>query len=138
MYSRLIERKKELGISNSDITAATGVSERTLARIFSRNDKEKRGHSTSTIKTIANFLGLTLDEVYEDTNAFVGGTTYAEMQAKIDALTAENAMLASEVASLKAQTEALSSLVKVLELSNAHKDELLAVHNHYSSMLMGK
>ena len=137
--TKLIDKKLELGYSNKDIELGTGISESTIARIFSKKEKDiKRGHSASTIKPIANFLGLTLDELFEDTNAFVGGKTFVEMQGKIESLLAERERfkadindLNNEILSLKELLRECTSKIEVLKTTIHFQEELLAVHNLY-------
>ena len=136
MYTRLIERKKELGLSNKDIEIATGASERTVARIFSTTEKDyKRGCSVDTLRPIINFLGLTFEEVFDDTKAFLGGATLAEMQKKVNELTtiketleAEREALISENTLLKDEVKTLNARVEILTMQLSYKDEIIALH----------
>lgn len=136
MYTRLIERKNELGLSNKDIEKATGASERTVARIFSTTEKDyKRGCSVDTLRPIINFLGLTFEEVFDDTKAFLGGTTLAEMQKKVNELTdikatleAERDAILSENNLLKDEVKTLNARVEILTMQLSYKDEIIALH----------
>lgn len=110
MYEKLIKRKTELGLSKKDIEKATGIPERTLARIFSPNYKNyKRGVSADTLHPILKVLNITFEELFDDVS-----TKHEEMQHRIDELVREN---------------------EILKLQLEHKNELLAVHSKYLSYL---
>jgi transcriptional regulator with XRE-family HTH domain len=136
MYTRLIERKKELGLSNKDIEKGTGASERTVARIFSATEKDyKRGCSVDTLRSILNFLGLSFEEVFDDTKAFIGGVALADMQKKVEELTAAKDTLIAEKETLLAENtllndevKALNARVELLTMQLSYKDEIIALH----------
>ena len=135
MWSKLKERKKELGVSNKDIAEHTGVSERTVIRVLSEDEKDKkRGHTPSTIIPIAHFLGLTLDELFEDNNVFFGGKSFEEMHAKLDAVISERDLLSAQNKALEEENSALKKDVELLKVQLLHKEELLAVHNYYTKL----
>lgn len=135
MWSRLKERKKELGLSNKDIAENTGVSERTVIRIFSEEEKDqKRGHAPSTIMPIAHFLGLTLDDVFEDSNVLFGGKTFVEMQAKLDAVIAERDSLSAQNKILEEKKASFEKDVELLKLELMYTKKLLAVHEYYTKL----
>ena len=136
MYQKLIERKEELGYTNEYIHTKTGVSERTIARIFSKTHKEhKRGCSVDTLRPILNLLGLSFEDIFDDAKIFIGGHAYTEMQDKIRALqerldiviaerdfaNADNVILKNEITTLTAE-------IKLLNMQLSYKDEIIALY----------
>ena len=153
MYDLLIEKKKELHLTNEDIQKATGVSDRTIARIFSKEHRDyKRGCSVDTLRPILNLLGLSFDDIFDDSKIFIGGHAYKEMQdkiklllEKIDNLTAENATLKAErdfaVADngiLKNEVNTLASEIKLLTMQLSYKDEIISLYKEIVSLHNGK
>ena len=132
MYQKLIERRDELGLTNKDIEEHTQLSTRTVARIFSKNEKDhKRGCGASTLRPVLNYLGLTFEELFEDSGMFILPNTTHTLQAKIDELTAENTKL-------KASELALLLELEKLKAEMHHKDEMLEMHKEYMKLLSKK
>jgi transcriptional regulator with XRE-family HTH domain len=126
----LIDLRKSTGTSFKDIENGTGIGERTVARIFSKKAEDnKRGHSMDNIVAIVKYLGGSLDDIFADTGAIVGGKNYVEMQEKITALNkqvevlesdknlliADNNLLKSEVATLSGRLELSETRVMYME-----------------------
>ena len=143
MYTKLIERKEELGYTNEYIHKQTGVSERTIARIFSKSHQEhKRGCSVDTLRPILNLLGLSFEDIFDDAKVFIGGHTYAEMQdkirslkEKIDELITDNTTIKAERdfanadnAILKNEITTLTAEIKLLNMQLSYKDEIIALY----------
>lgn len=143
MYSKLIEKKEQLGYTNEYIQQKTGVSERTVARIFSKKHQDhKRGCSVDTLRPILNLLDLSFEELFDDAKIYLGGNTYAEMQdkikvlqEKIESLTSENATIAAErdysIAEhtiAKDEIKTLNAKIELLTMQLSYKDEIIALH----------
>ena len=139
----LIALKEKSGKTLKQIEEGTRIPERTLMRIFSlKKEDMKRGHSFSSIIPIVNFLGGSLDEVFADTNAIVGGKNFVEMQEKIKWLIIENETLrnekekliaerdfaAAENTILKDDTKSLTAKVELLTMQLNYKDEIIALY----------
>jgi hypothetical protein len=139
----LIALKNKSGKTFKEIEEATKIPERSLVRIFStKKDDIKRGHSISTIIPIVNFLNGSLDEVFADTNAIVGGKAFIELQEKIKSLVAEKELLANEKATvtaerdfaladnaiLKDEIKSLTAKVDLLTMQLSYKDEIIALY----------
>ena len=123
----IIALRQKAGKTNKQIEKGTGINERTVARIFSKKTEDcKRGHSMDNIVSIVNFLGGSLDEVFEDTGAIVGGRNYIEMQEKINALITERDTAIEENISLKTQITALTH--ELLHTQISHKDEIISLY----------
>ena len=136
MYNLLIDKKKELGLTNEDIVQRTGVSMRTVERIFSKNHQEhKRGCSVDTLRPILNLLGLSFEDIFDDAKVFIGGHAYTEMQDKIRALqeristvTAERDFANADNLVLKSEITALTAEIKLLNMQLAYKDEIISLY----------
>ena len=136
---RLNEKRKELGYSVKYVAQGVGKPERTVSRIFSG---ETPSPYVDTIKPIADFLDISLDEVFADSGAVVGGKKYAVLHAENENLTAEIERLNSELALVNVELAVQKDKVAVLTAENdilrlklEHKDELLSLHNYYIKKL---
>lgn len=119
-------RKLRGNVPYAAIAKGTAQPERTVIRIFSGETKYP---TISTIIPIVNFLGGSLDEVFSDTTAVVGGKTLAVMQEKVDLVTAENADLKVRLETLSAENKTLTT--QLFE----HKDELLTLHRQLNKLI---
>lgn len=135
LTNRLNERRKELGYSIKFIAQGVKQPERTVSRIFSG---ETPSPCIDTIKPIADFLDISLYELFADSGVVVGGQKYAEIQeekntlsAEVEALKAENALLCAELAMQKDKVVILTTENDMLKLKLEHKEELIALHNYY-------
>jgi transcriptional regulator with XRE-family HTH domain len=134
-YERLNERRKELGYSVKYVAQGVKMPERTASRIFSG---ETQSPYVDTIKPLADFLDISLDEVFADSGAVVGGKKYAILHEENENLTAEVERLNSEIAILAAENAVQKDKIVVLTAENdvlrlklEHKEEIIALHNYY-------
>ena len=131
----LIELKKKTGMSSKQIAEGTFMPERTVARIFHR---ETDNPSITTLIPIINFLGGSFDEIFADTKAVIGDKNLATLQSDVSAVTAERDLLIDENAILKGKVIALTTENELLKMQLIHKEELLALHNHYNKLNLNK
>lgn len=136
---RLNERRKELGYSVKYVAQEIKMAERTASRIFSG---ETRAPYVDTIKPIADFLDISLDELFADSGVVVGGKKYAvlheeneNLTAELERLNSELALVSAELAVQKDKVVVLTAENDILRLKIEHKDELLALHNYYIKKL---
>ena len=127
----LIELKKKSGMSSKQIAERTFMPERTVSRIF---HKETDNPSITTLIPIINFLGGSFDEIFEGSKAVVGDKNLATLQANVEAVTAERDLFIAENTILKDKVSALTAENDLLKLKLLHKEELLALHNHYNKV----
>ena len=138
-HNRLNERRKELGYSVKYVAQGVNMPERTVSRIFSG---ETASPYIDTIKPIADFLDIPLDELFTDSGTVVGGKKYAVLHDEVDKLNAEVERLNSELAILTAENNVqkdkiviLTNENDILRLKLEHKDQLLSLHNYYIKKL---
>ena len=131
----LKEKRKELGYTIKHISQEAKLPERTVCRIFSG---ETPSPYADTLKRIADVLDLSLDEVFADSKAVVGGKHYAVLHEENETLTAEVERLNSELAILSAENTILKDKVGVITAENdilrlklEHKEEIISLHNYY-------
>lgn len=132
----LKELKKRTGMSSKQIAEKENLPERTVARVFS-GDTDNPG--VDTIRRIIHALGGSWAEIFAETGAVIGGKDLATLQAEVDKLTAENALLAEQLAkltqdytALKEEARELAAENKLLLTEMKYKDEIIAIHNHYN------
>lgn len=121
MYrDRLVEIKKEKGITTKKWSEESGVSIDTINRITNLEHPEKDSPRVSTLEDLCKVLGVELWEIfYMGDKSFVSlHTEIAALKLERDALVAENAILKNKVENLRDKNETL-------------KDEIIATHNYY-------
>ena len=121
MYrDRLIEIKKERGITTKRWSEESGVSIDTINRITNPENPEKDSPRVNTLEDLCKPLGVELWEIF-----YLGDRSFVSLQAEIGVLKSEKEALVADNAVLKDKVEALRD--KVDEL----KDEIISVHKHY-------
>ena len=125
---RLKELKKEKGVSSKWIAEKTNLPERTVVRIFSGDTPNPY---TDTLHRIVTALGGTLDGILADTKMVVGDANLSTLQAEVDRLTGELAILNAENAMLKDKVVNLTAENDILRIKLEHKEEIIALHNYY-------
>ena len=118
--NRLVEIKREKGISTKQWSEASGVSIDTINRITHPENEEKDSPRVNTLEDLCKPLGVELWEVF-----FVGDKSFISVLAEVNALKAERDALVAENGALKAKEELLRTKVDCL------KDEIIATHNYY-------
>ena len=118
----LKELKKNKGMTCKQIADATKIPESTIKRIFSGDTDNPY---VDTVRRIAIALDSTLDE------------TLAEVKENTEVVEAERDLILVENEMLKAKNAALTTEIELLKKELQHKDELLALHNYYKSVISG-
>lgn len=120
---KVAEIMKEKGISNKQLSEASGVSTDTISRIIHPENPEKDSPRVNTLEDICKVLGVELWELF-----YIGDRSFVALQAEIailkserDALVAENAVLNDKVGTLRDKVDSL-------------KDDLIAAHNYYNKL----
>lgn len=135
---RINQIKNEKGFKTRTLAERTNLPERTIARILSG---ETEHPYIDTILSIINALECSLEEIFIDTKAVISNNDLMVLQDKINALTKErddliiekNELL-SKISAMNEKLIELSSEVKVLNREIEHKEEIIAIHNHYSKI----
>ena len=130
----LKELKKNKGMTSRQISDATKIPESTIKRIFSG---ETDNPYVDTVRRIAIALDSTLDEIFAETNVVVATETLAEVKGNTEVVEAERDLVIVENEMLKAKNAALTTENELLRKEIQHKDELLALHNYYKSVISG-
>lgn len=116
------------GLNAKQIAEMENLSERTVTRIFSG---ETPNPSMDYLLKIVRALDGSLDDIFENTKAVVGGTNLAELQADVDRLREELALSNAENAVLVNRVSNLTDENEILRLKLAHAEEINAIHNYY-------
>ena len=128
---RLIELKKQAGMSTKQIAEGTLMPERTITRIF---HGETDSPTITTLIPIINFLGGSFDEIFADTKAVVSDHSIVTLQENVDAIAAERDLVIAENAMLKEKVCVLTTENELLKREIMHKDEIIALHNYYNKI----
>ena len=128
----LKELKKEKHLSAKQIAEKANMSERTVTRIFSGDTDAPY---VDTLQRIAAALDVTLDDILGDSKAVVSNKNLATLQEEVERLTADLEALTAENIMLKDKVNTLSAAYDIQKMQLEHKDEIIALHNHYGAML---
>ena len=130
----LKELKKKTGMSAKQIAEKTRLPERTINRILAG---ESDHPYADTLDLIVKALGYDLGDIFADTGVIVATTELVEIKESVDVVEAERDLTLAENEMLKAKNAALTTEVELLKKELQHKDELLALHNYYKSVISG-
>ena len=130
----LKELKKEKHLSAKQIAEKANMSERTVTRIFSGDTDAPY---VDTLQRIAAALDVTLDDILGDSKAVVSNKNLATLQEEVDRLTADLEAMTIENDALRNKVAALTAAFDIQQMKLEHKDEIIALHNHYGAMLGG-
>lgn len=130
----LKELRKAKGISHKEIASLANLPERTVARIFSGDTPNPY---VDTLYRIVVVLDGSLDDVLADSKTVVGSKNMVLLQSDIDRLNSENVMLNAEIAMLKDKVATLTAENDVLKSKLEHKEEIIRLHNYYSTIING-
>lgn len=129
MYrDRINEQKKMLGISNKTISERSKLHlpEETISRFLS--NKNTHDAYISTLEDVCDAVGM---QTYE---AFMDAITAAEFKLFLETKLSDIDN-AAELEMLRAKTAAQEAEIAILKERLQHKDEMLAIHNYYCSLL---
>lgn len=131
----LKEAKKRTRMSSKQIAERTNLPERTISRIFSGETAAPR---VDTLRRIAAVLDTSLDEIFAEARAVVGGEDMKALQELVDQITAERNMLAATRDLLTTENTVLREKIGLLTAENdllrlklQHTEEIIAIHNYY-------
>lgn len=155
----LIELKNRTDITIKQMAEKENLSEKSIHNVFLGKSKNP---GVDLIRRIIHALGGSWREIFGESDAVIGGQSLVSLQAEVDRLTEENALLTSNLAfansqltEIKAKVDALESENKslhtqlaeqkeknvslesenkILQLKLEHKEELLGLHNFYNKV----
>ena len=130
----LKDLKKKTGMTAKQISEKTRLPERTINRIFSG---ETDHPYADTLDIIVKALGYDLGDIFADTKVVVATDDLVEIKECVDVVEAERDLILVENEMLKAKNAALTTENELLKKEIQHKDELLALHNYYKSVISG-
>lgn len=130
----LQELKKKTGMTVKQIAEKTRLPERTINRILSG---ETDHPYADTLDLICKALGYDLGDIFADTKVIVATDDLVEIKENVDIVEAERDLILVENEMLKAKNAALTTENELLKKEIQHKDELLAIHNYYKSVISG-
>ena len=130
----LKELKKKTGMSTKQIAEKTNLPERTISRIFAG---ETDHPYADTLDIIVKALGYDLGDIFADTKVIIATDDVVGIKECIGVAEAERDLIQVENEMLKAKNAALTTENELLKKEIQHKDELLALHNYYKSVISG-
>lgn len=128
----LKELKKSKGLSAKQIAEMSGLPERTVVRIFSGDTPNPY---MDTLYRIVNVLDGSLDDLLADSKTVLGNKNLATLQSEVDRLTAEVVVLTAELDLHKDKVSTLTAEVDLLRTKLEHKDEIIRLHNYYTTII---
>lgn len=132
---RILEAKKEKGISTKSMAEYARLSEKTVNRILT--DKTQAPYVDNVIILGAS-VGLSPREIFSETGVIVGDQDVAVLQAEVERLTNEIVELNTEAEKLKGQISALTVEKDLLSLKLEHKEELVKHKDEIIVLLRAK
>lgn len=137
----LIELKKKTGMSSKQIADKENLSEKSVSRVFSG---ESKNPGVDLIRRIIHALGGSWSEIFAESSAVIGSQDLATLQAEVNRLIEENAILSQnlniatlDLAVQKDKVTALESEGELLKMQLKHKEEIIALHNYYGTVIGG-
>ena len=128
----LLKYMQEFGVSKHTLAERSGIPYDTVKRICSGKTSNPL---IDTLDRLTLALGITLQDILADTTTVIGGKDLAELQSQYEALKAERDLLTAQKAILETNVTTLTTENELLKTQLLHKDELLAVHNRYLSLI---
>lgn len=119
---RILNAQKEKGISTKSMAEYAEMSEKSVIRIL--NGKTQTPYVGNVISLGAS-VGLSPQEIFEETGVVVGNQDVAILQAEVDRLTSELNSLNTDAAQMKSQISALTVENELLKMKLEHKEELI-------------
>ncbi len=121
-------------MSNKQIADKTNLPERTVNRIFSGDTDHPYA---DTLDIIVKALDGDLGDIFADTKVIVATDELVSIKENVDVVEAERDLTLVENEMLKAKNAALTTEIELLKKELQHKDEIIALHNYYKSLLSG-
>ena len=127
----LQQLKKMSGMSVKQIADKANLPERTVSRIISGETDHPR---IDTLGIIVDALGVTMQDVFADTNVVVATEKLIEIKEVAEIAEAERDLVLVELEMLRAKATAQEAEITLLKERLQHKEELLALHNYYNKL----
>lgn len=131
----LRDLRTKTGMTNKQIADKENLSEKSVARVFSG---EAKNPGVDLIRRVIHAMGGTWSEIFAESGAVIGSQDMATLQAEVNRLTEENALLTSSLElarmELSVQKDKLTTLEaenKILSLKLECEEKIVAIHNYY-------
>lgn len=130
---RILEEKKRLNFSARTMSdmSKLHIPEETISRVLSGKTADP---GISTVLDLAEAVGLKPYEVFMDATLAAEFKTFLELKSMSEETEAERIRIIAENETLKATNAGLVDRIRVLETLISHKDEIIALHNHYNKL----
>lgn len=132
---RILNAQKEKGITTKSMAEYAGMSEKSVLRIL--NGKTQTPYVGNVI-SLGAAVGLSPQEIFEETGVVVGNQDVAILQAEVDRLKSELSSLNTDVEQMKSQISALTVEKDLLKLKLEHKEELIKHKDDIIALLRAK
>ena len=132
---RILEVIEAKGIRTKFIAGRTGLSEKTVKRIL--QGKAKTPY-VSNVLEIGAAVGLSPVEIFSETGLVIGDQDLTALQAKVDMLSIELALVNESSLELKGTIAALTAELDLLRIKLEHKEELLKHKDEIIDLLRAK
>ena len=131
---RILEEKKRLNLSVKTMadTSRLHLPEETISRVLSGKTVDP---GVSTVLDLAESVGLKPYEIFMDSTLAAEFQAFLELKSRSEATVAERIKILADNENLKATNAGLADRIRVLEMQLSHKEELLALHNHYNKIV---
>ncbi len=131
---KLREAREKSGMSMKQISDSSGVTEKTLARIFAGGASMPR---FGTLGDIASALGTSLEEIFNESNARLASGDLIALQDEVEKLKSELSMMSAELSVSNGKIASLTAENDLLRIKLEHKEEIISLHNYYNSVRGG-
>ena len=134
----LIELKNRTDISVKQIAENINTAEKSVSNVFLGKSKNP---GIDLVRRIIGALGGSVSEIFGESGAVIGGQDLVTLQAEVDRLTEEVALLTSSlnIANIdlvvqKDKVVALENENKLLCLKLEYEEKINAVHDYYNKL----
>ena len=133
LRERVVEEKARRNLSTKTMadTSQLHLPEETIRRFISGKTADP---GVNTYVDIAETVGLKPYEAFMDATLIAEFNAFLELKSRSEETEAERIRIIAENESLKTTNAGLVDRIRVLEMELSHKEELLALHNHYNKI----
>lgn len=121
------------GMSNKQLADKSRVSEKTIIRIRKAGGASQP--SLDTLGDLCSALDISLEDLFSESNARLASNDIITLQNEVERLKAEVGILSAESTMLKDKVAVLTTENDLLKMQLAHKEEVIALHNYYNSLI---
>lgn len=135
------EARKAKNITIKMMSEKVRLPEQTITRILTGKTATPR---IDTVLDLGASVGLSPWELFSETTSVLGDKPLVMLQEELDqanaaltALQSEFAVLSEENTGLKLEKVSLQAEIDLLRMKLEHKEEIIALHNHYNLVISG-